>query len=185
MRSPFACYAEPQPQNCAQGFGKAKNRVGMRRPAKRKVEKVETTAEADAEAENDTGLTGAQHLGVDNPDAAAVGKDPTVGPGHKRWKAAFAAWEEAEKKAMLLRAIATEENKRNKLAQRIYDAKMMRLDAGDKLKRRKNPFGAAIRSYEAVIELMQAEQKCVWYQCRAAEAERDAVRAEMRVMELE
>ena len=36
----------------------------MWRPAKRKVEEVETTAEADAEAENDTGLTGAQHLGV-------------------------------------------------------------------------------------------------------------------------
>jgi hypothetical protein len=44
----------------------------MRRPAKQKVKEVETPAEADAEAENDTGLTGAQHLGVDNSDAAAV-----------------------------------------------------------------------------------------------------------------
>ena len=33
----------------------------MRRPSKRKVEEVETTAEAVAEAENDTGDTGAQY----------------------------------------------------------------------------------------------------------------------------
>ena len=157
----------------------------MRRPAKRKVEEVETTAEADAEAENDTGLTGAQHLGVDNPDAAAAEKDPTVGPGHKKWKAALAAWKEAELVAGRLRAIASVHQERLKLAQRIHDAKMKRLDAGDKLKRRKNAFGAARRTYEAIIELMQAQHTCVRYQCCAAEAERDAVRAEMRVMELE
>ena len=67
----------------------------------------------------------------------------------------------------------------------MFDAKWKRLEAGDKLKRRKNLFGAARRSYEAIIERDQALLKREWYCRRAAEAERDAARAEMRVMELE
>ena len=32
-------------QMVAEGFGKAKNRAGMRRPSKKKVDKTDTTAE--------------------------------------------------------------------------------------------------------------------------------------------
>ena len=62
---------------------------------------------------------------------------------------------------------------------------MQRLDAGDKRGRRKNPFGAACRTYEAIIELMEAQLKCEMMRCKAAEAETAAARAEVRWGELE
>ena len=71
-----------------------------------------------------------------------------------------------------------------KLARRLHDAKMQRLDNGDKLKRRKSPFRAACRTYEAIIDLNEAQLKCAWTRCKAAEAERDAARAELRLDEL-
>ena len=61
---------------------------------------------------------------------------------------------------------------------------MKRLDAGDKLKRRKNLFGAARRTYEAIIEYNEAQLKCAWFKRWAAEAETAELRAEMRLMEL-
>jgi hypothetical protein len=42
----------------SQGFGKAKNRVGMHRPSKKKVEKTDTTTEDGDEVAVDTGITG-------------------------------------------------------------------------------------------------------------------------------
>ena len=47
-----------QPCKWSQGFGKAKNRVGMRRPSKKKVDKTDTTAEDGDEVAVDTGITG-------------------------------------------------------------------------------------------------------------------------------
>ena len=43
---------------------------------------------------------------------------------------------------------------KEKLAQRLCDAKERRLESGDKLKRRKKTFGAARRSYENLIALL-------------------------------
>jgi hypothetical protein len=122
---------------------------------------------------------------LDDSTQAAATKDPTAGPGHRKWKAALAAFEEAGRQARNIRAIAKEHEAQEKLAQRLHDAKMRRLDAGDKLKRRKKTFGAARRTYEAIIELLQAQHKAAWYCSRAAEAERDAARAELRLIELE
>ena len=62
---------------------------------------------------------------------------------------------------------------------------MQRLDAGDKRGRRTNLFGAARRTYEAIIELNEAQLKCARYRCVAAEAETAAARAELRCSELE
>ena len=101
----------------------------MRRPRKQKVEVAETTVEAGPEVENDTGETGVQQPGVDDSVAASVKKDPTAGPGHKRWSAALAAFEESSLKAVKDRAIVPMFEKEQKLAQRIHDAKMRRLDA--------------------------------------------------------
>ena len=157
----------------------------MRRPRKQKVEVAETTVEAGPEGENDTGETGVQQPGVDDSVAASVKKDPTAGPGHKRWSAALAAFEESSLKAVKDRAIVPMFEKEQKLAQRIHDAKMRRLDNGDKRKKRKSQMRAACRTYEAIIELQNARLYCMMARCRAAESERDAARAEMRVIELE
>ena len=98
---------------------------------------------------------------------------------------AFDAFEDTSMAAIRLRCIANEQGKQEKLAERLHDAKMRRLDAGDKLKRRKKTFRAARRTYEAIIALMQAQHKAEWHRCRAAEAERDAAQADLRLCELE
>jgi hypothetical protein len=61
---------------------------------------------------------------------------------------------------------------------------MRRLEAGDKRKRRKKTFGAAKRTYEAIIGLLQAQHRFEWYRCRAAEAETAEARAEICLREL-
>ena len=58
--SSFAPGHDVQPCNRVQGFGKAKNRVGMARPKNQKLEVVETTAEIGTDADCDTGVTGEQ-----------------------------------------------------------------------------------------------------------------------------
>jgi hypothetical protein len=66
---------------------------------------------------------------------------------------------------------------------------MRRLDNGDKLKRRKTlvvwyTFGAAKRTYEAIIWLRHEQLVCARAKCTAAEAERDASKAELHLNEL-
>ena len=77
-------------------------------------------------------------------------------------------------------AQTTEYEGKEKLAQRVHDAKMRRLDNGDKLKRRKTTFGASKRTYEAIIWLQHEQLACAKARCAAAEAERHAAKAEMR-----
>ena len=157
----------------------------MARPRKKKLEVAETMAEDDGEAEDDTGVTGAQQPAVDGSTQAAANVDPASGPGGKRWRAAFDDWKETSLRAVKLRVVADKYVEQEKLAQRIHDAKMRRLDNGDKLKRRKSPMRAACRTYEAIIDLNMAQLKCAWMRCKAAEAERDEATAELRLNELE
>ena len=55
---------------------------------------------------------------------------------------------------------------------------------GDKLKRRKTGFGAAKRTCEAIIWLQHEQLMCAKARCDAAEAERDAAKAEVHLNEL-
>ena len=87
--------------------------------------------------------------------------------------------------ATVMKSIAVDFKAKETLAQLIHDAKMRGLDAGDKLKHRKKRFGAARRTYEAIIDLQEAQLKAAWAKCEAAEAETARLRAEMRVKELE
>ena len=76
-----------QPCNRVQGFGKAKNRVGMARPKNQKLEVVETTAEIGADADCDTRASrgGAAEPATALPRKAATTKDLTAGPGRKQY----------------------------------------------------------------------------------------------------
>ena len=115
----------------------------MRRPTKIKVEVAETTAEDDPGVDSDTGVTGEQVL----PLEPAPRAHPMLSASAEtKLEAASDAFLEAEMKADALREIATECEQKEKLAQRLR-----RLENGDKLKRRKTGFGAAKRSYEAII----------------------------------
>ena len=75
---------------------------------------------------------------------------------------------EAEVKADALRQIATEYEKNEKLAQRLHMTRRCgELDNGDKLKRRKTTFGAAKRTYEAIIWLQHEQLVCARAKCKA------------------
>ena len=160
----------------------------MARPQKRKIEEVEATAHAGAEIDCDTGITGEVPPELEPispvPSADAPGSPVRSAAQQKKWVAAKEAYEEAMLKAVVLREIATEQVQKQKLAERLFDAKMQRLHAGDKRQRRKRELGAAFRRYEALVELLQVQHKCEWTCCRAAEAETAAARTELRLMEL-
>ena len=100
----------------------------MARPKKRKIETAEATPEDAAEVECDTGDTGEQQPGLDESIKASAKVDPSSGPGGKRWKEAFEKWKEVSFEAVKLRAIAGKYAEQEKLAQRLHDAKMRRLD---------------------------------------------------------
>jgi hypothetical protein len=158
--------------------------VGMRKPKKCKVETVEATAEDYPEVEGDTGITGEQVTSLEPATRADDAKPVLTAAAEKKLAEATDVFVEAEAKAEALREIATEREQKEKLAHRLHDAKMRRLDNGDKLKRRKSNFGAAKRTYEAIIWLQHEQLACARARCEAAEAERDAAKAELRLEEL-
>ena len=154
--------------------------VGMRRPKKQKID----VAEEGPEVEGDTGVTGGEQPALEKETKAAPGSTVLTAAAEDKLEAATDVFLEAEIKAEALREIATERKAKEKLAQRLHDAKMRRLDNGDKLGRRKNTFGAAKRTYEAIIWLQHEQLACARAMCEAAEAERDAAKAELRLSEL-
>ena len=164
----------------------------MRRPKKQKVEVVELVPEDGAEVGSDLVATAEQQLSRDaadvEPSAAASSECPSralhLG---KRWQAAMEAWVKASIEAEAMREVATEAEAKLKLAERLIDAKEQRLLAGDKRagRRKDHGFGAARRSYNLVIDRALAQLECEMKQRMAAERERDAARAEIRMMKLE
>ena len=158
--------------------------VGMRRPKKTQVEMVETASQDKDEVDTDTGITGEHHPTLESASTAVQQTHVLSAAAQSKLDAATDAFLEAEMKADALREIATEYEGKKKLAQRVHDAKMRRLDNGDKLKRRKTTFGASKRTYEAIIWLQHEQLACAKARCAAAEAERDAAKAEMRLNEL-
>ena len=159
--------------------------VGMPKTKKTRVDTVDTRFVDEVDIDCETGVTGEQQTAHEEAAQASTVVDATMGPNHRKWKAALQAFEEASMVAVRMRLLADEQGKQAKLAERLFAAKWKRLEAGDKLKRRKKLFGAARRSYEAIIDRDQALLKREWYGRRAAKAERDAARAEVRVMELQ
>ena len=122
----------------------------MARPKKKKVATAETTAEDDPEIEDDTGVTGTHLSGVDESNSAARADQLPSDAAHNRWRKAIEEHAEKLFVAKHFKKRAKEKLEKAKLAKRLYDAKMRRLEAGDKLKRRKKTFGAARISPEDV-----------------------------------
>ena len=153
----------------------------MPRPKKRKVDVAEMTTESNAEAENDMDITGEQQPSCTTPSTASPGSPVLSAVSQRKLDAAADALGEAQAEAQALREVAAKREREEKVAQKLHDAKMRRLDNGDKLKRRKNPMGAACRTYEAIIDLQLAQLVSANARCAAAEAERDAKGAELRL----
>ena len=154
--------------------------VGMARPKKQKVEAAVEVAET---SNGTSGAGEEEQLLEKSSEVAETGGDLPLRL-QKKLEKAQEELVQATLWANKLRKLANEHEAKQKLAQRLHDAKQARLAAGDKLKRRKNTFGAARRGYEAIIELLEVKHQCEWYRCCAAEAETAAARAEIRLLEL-
>jgi hypothetical protein len=123
--------------------------------------------------------------GVDESNSAARADQLPSDAAHNRWRKAIEEHAEKLFVAKHFKKRAKEKLEKAKLAKRLYDAKMRRLQAGDKLKRRKKTFGAARRTYEAIIDLQTVQYDALIARCAAAEAETDACKAQLRVEQLE
>ena len=84
-----------------------------------------------------------------------------------------------------VRNMVKEQQQRLRMANRLCDAKMKRLNNGDKRKRRKFQFRAASRTYEAIIELNKVQLKTATAEKVLAKAERDQAIAHVAVLEAE
>jgi hypothetical protein len=102
----------------------------MRRPSKKKVDKTDMTAEDGDEVAVDTGITGEQQPALNESTEATAKVDAAAGPGGRKWKVAFDAFENASMAAIRLRCIENEQGKQEKLAERLHDAKMRQLVTG-------------------------------------------------------
>ena len=158
--------------------------VGMARSKKKKVEADEQLAEDDRSVATDAAAAG-------EGDAASPGSSQDSSDACARFSArekrivsAIAKYKALAEHAQDLRLAAENEQKMKKNAQRLHDAKMKRLEAGDKRNRRKSGFRAACRTYEAVIELLEAQYKCENSMRIAAETETAAANAKICLLEL-
>ena len=75
--------------------------------------------------------------------------------------------ERAARIAASFRQEAREQEKQLELARRLYNAKMRRLENGEKRKRGCCPLKRALRADNAVIAMREATIQCSLWQCRA------------------
>ena len=129
-------------------FGKAKNRVGMARPKKKKVEVAEVAEESICELQSETEVTGAeQGTARENEQGLACAHAPTT-YNRKQLQDAVTAHVAAARLALDVRKVAREHAQKESLAKRLHDAKMRRLDNGEKRKRGACSMKRAFRTYD-------------------------------------
>ena len=140
-----------------QGFGKAKNRIGMARPKKKKVEVVGVAGESIGELDAETGDTGAEQC-TPSPAPHSLAQ-PCSLTAHQKKQVQEAVFEKvrAARIAAAVRQEAREQEKQLSLAKRLYDAKMRRLENGAKRDRGACPLKRAFRVDEAMIAMREAK----------------------------
>ena len=157
----------------------------MARPEKKRAPVVEMVDEPNVQLEAETGVTGAeQGTARENEQGLACAHAPTT-YNRKQLQDAVTAHVAAARLALDVRKVAREHAQKESLAKRLHDAKMRRLDNGEKRKRGACSMKRAFRTYEAILDMDEATIQCARWMCRAAERERDALAAEIRVQKLE
>jgi len=155
----------------------------MARPKKRKLDVAETMAEDGAGDDTSSSTTGTQHSALEPSSPAAHTERHEEARMSPKFRKACEEYQEAQLRAESARQVSKEWMDKLALAQRLHDAKMRRLDAGDKLKRRKKPIAALRRGYEAMLELMSVRWQCEVSKRICAEKETAAAKAELRMVE--
>ena len=157
----------------------------MPRPKKAKVEAMPESGGEDENKENESerlrGIQGAP----DSPPPPPPPDDDPPAPHLAKLQEAVQYWEDKSAEVEVIRKIVTERQKKLRMANRLCDAKMKRLDNGDKRKRRKFQFRAACRTYEAIIELNTVQLKTLCAEKALAKAETAREVAHIAALEAE
>ena len=85
----------------------------------------------------------------------------------------------------VLEELAAEAKQHLALAQRLYDAKMRRLDASQAGKRHGSPFKELERIYGAEVELLRAQRDCAEAQAKSEAADGALLAQQILVLRLE
>ena len=164
-----------KPANVWQGFGRRKNAVGMSRPKKRKVaareEEVEVMANATMEPDKE------RRAGSEREKP----KNDTV----RKLKAAEEELDDLYIEFVALQKAAKVFQDKFKLAERLHDAKMRRVDAAQAKKARGSAVLQLERIYQAQQELLQAELSASKAEAECNNAEANWLAQQCRVLRLE
>ena len=150
------------------GFGKNK-RLAAPRPKKKKVEAREEAIMAASENEN-TQENACEDAEVSSQPAKCAALPAS--PGRlKRTQQAAEELEDLFLEYYVRDELSSDADKELSVHQRLYDAKMRRIDEAQRRKQRGSAFGELERIYKAELELLRAR-------LRSAEAEASAYNAE-------
>ena len=164
-----------------QGFGKRKNYVGMSKPKKRKLEPVETVDLVETNA----------GIGKDEPYLAHASPPPPSqpaappSPGAEKRKAAAEAHKEAALKYAVFQRKLGELLAKEKLAERVHDAKWKRWNAPRRNRKPRKPMAEVCRMYESTIDLHETCLMSARGRMITDEAFADALLAQIDVLKLE
>jgi len=109
---------------------------------------------------------------------------PPPSPGGLAVQEAKRLYDEAIMKSGWLDELAKRAKDKERLAERLCDAKYKRAESKQKRKP-KNPYGRCTRMYEALIEELQAKVESLWYAEKAARGNADALACHAGVLKLE
>ena len=118
---------------------------------------------------------------VDEADAVALFDSP----GRKQAEDAEKIFEGTFNRMKILDRVLRQSKKEETLARRLHEAKMKRWCDPIRERKRKKPFLAASRIYEALIEMGNAQLKRACVEREAVRAEADCFAARIRVLEVE
>ena len=162
-------------------FGKNKHLA----PRAKKKAKVEAREEVlDAAKEIRAAKENAGQGAAAPPSAPAEGAAAPSPGGLKRQQAEDELIELAAE-SEVREEVAAEAEKQLALAQRLYDAKMRRLDASQAGKRHGNPHKELERIYGAEIELLRAQRACAEAQVQSERADGELLAQQIEVLRLE
>ena len=149
------------------GFGKNK-RLAAPRPKKKKVEAREEAIMAASENENPQENVCEDAEVISQPAKCAA---LPASPGRHKRKQAEEELEDLCIEYYMRDELSSDADKELSVHQRLYDAKMRRIDEAQRRKQRGSSFGELERIYKAELELLRAR-------LRSAEAEASAHNAE-------
>ena len=145
--------------------------LAKKRPQKTKVLPVESAPAVvlSTEEENAGGAPVVLAAPASLPPASCAAVSSS--PDRKRLEEALIFADERGKK---MDKMVKHYKAKEKVAKRLYEAKMRRADGINRKRKPKNPFGVTCRIYEAIIKLNSAE-------LHTAMAERDAMKAQNEI----